>query len=173
MWDKKWSLLGYKVEEVTQVLPPQDPPLGIYPARVDDRGRLKLPVPFQQYLNSLPEKRLFATSLDRRIARIYPVSVWRETENKMSAARNEEAQRARRVKFTAKELGSDSEMDSQGRVLLSPELRRALGIENQNVHILAEGGRIDVLTQAIFEQRQRESIEHPEDMEALEEAGLA
>lgn len=158
--------------EAAQVTPPQDPPLGIYPARVDDRGRLKLPVPFQQYLGSLPEKRLFATSLDRRIAQIYPVSAWRETAKKLNEARADAKKPAKRVYFAAMELGADSEMDSQGRVLLSPELRRALGIENQNVHIMAEGGRIQVLTQAIFEEQQRESVAHPEDAESLEEIGL-
>ncbi len=150
-----------------------EPPRGIYPARVDDKGRLKLPVPFQQYLGSLPEKKLFATSLDRRTARIYPVFIWRETEKSLRAARGEDAARARRVGFTAQELGADSEMDAQGRVLLSPELRRELGIENQSVRIVAEGGRIDVLPESIFEERKRQAAAHAEeDVEALGMSGL-
>jgi MraZ protein len=153
--------------------PPLAPPRGIYPARVDDRGRLKLPVPFQQYLNGLPEKKLFATSMDRRTARIYPVFLWRETENKLRSARGGESGPARRVIFTANELGADTEMDNQGRVLLSPELRRELGMENQGVRILAEAGRIDVMTEATFEERQREARESPQaDVSALEMAGL-
>ena len=50
--DKKWG---------------NEPPNGMYPARVDDKGRLKLPVGFQEYISGLPEKKLFVTSLDRRI----------------------------------------------------------------------------------------------------------
>jgi MraZ protein len=159
--------------EANQAMPPLEAPRGIYPARVDDKGRLKLPVPFQQYLGSLPEKKLFTTSLDRRTARIYPVFIWRETENGLRTARGEDAARARRVRFTAQDLGADSEMDGQGRVLLSPELRRELGIENQSVRIVAEGGRIDVLPEPVFEERKRQAAAHAEeDLEALEMSGL-
>ena len=41
-------------------------PRGMYPGRLDDSGRVKLPAKFQQYLAALPEKTLFVTSLDRR-----------------------------------------------------------------------------------------------------------
>lgn len=153
--------------------PSQEPPRGIYPARVDDRGRLKLPVPFQQYLNGLPDKRLFATSLDRRTARLYPLFTWAETENALRSARGEDAARARRVRFTAQELGGDAEMDAQGRVLLSTELRRELGIENQSVRIVAEDGRIDVLPEAIYEERRRQAAATAEaDVDALGMSGL-
>ena len=54
-----------------------EPPDGMYPARMDDRGRVKLPAAFQEYLNSLDDKKLFVTSLDRRIAQIYPIRAWR------------------------------------------------------------------------------------------------
>lgn len=60
--------------------PPTEPPRGTYPARLDDRGRLKLPASFQQYFSALPEQKLFVTSLDRRIAEIYPIAAWRENE---------------------------------------------------------------------------------------------
>jgi len=157
----------------SQVSPPLEAPRGIYPARVDDKGRLKLPVPFQQYLSALPEKKLFATSLDRATARIYPIAVWRETENALRGARGEDASRARRVYFSAMELGADSELDGQGRVLLPPELRRTLGIENQGVHVLADRGRIDILSQAQFEERRRAAAGDPAaDVEQLEMAGL-
>ncbi len=52
----------------------------MYPGRVDDKGRLKLPVGFQQYIAGLPEKKLFVTSLDRRIGQIYPIANWRENK---------------------------------------------------------------------------------------------
>ena len=57
-----------------------EPPRGMYPCRLDEKGRLKLPAEFQHFLNVLPEKKLFVTSLDRRIAQIYPMTAWRENE---------------------------------------------------------------------------------------------
>jgi MraZ protein len=140
---------------------------------VDDKGRLKLPVPFQQFLGALPEKRLFATSLDRRTARIYPISSWRETENSWAGLKDSLAKAAKTAKFNARDLGADSEMDGQGRVLLPPELRRALAIENQSVRIYAEKGHIEILSEAQYEEQRRAAEEAAAaSVETLELAGL-
>src|SRR5579864_2322156 len=106
---------------------PVEPPRGMYDCRLDDKGRLKLPAQFQHFINSLTEKSLFVTSLDRRIAQIYPIAVWRENE-KFFETYKDDPRLARGVAFNAADLGSEVEMDAQGRVLFSPELRRELGI---------------------------------------------
>jgi len=70
-------------------------------------------------------------------------------------------------------LGADSEMDNQGRVLLPPEMRRELGIENQNVRLFAYKGRIQILSEAIYEEQKKQSAASAEeDLETLEGAGL-
>src|ERR1700756_2100347 len=117
-----------------------DPPRGISPARLDDKGRAKLPTSFQQYFAALREKKLFVTSLDRRTAQIYPMEVWRANEKFFENYR-EDVRLARHVSFNAADLGSESEMDGQGRILFSPESRRELGIENQPVRLYAYRGR--------------------------------
>src|SRR5258705_9013214 len=104
----------------------------MYPARVDDKGRLKLPVCFQEYFSALTEKKLFVTSLDRRIGQIYPIAVWRENKKFLNDHR-QNPKAASRISFNADDMGADSEMDGQGRVLLPPEMRRELGIENESV----------------------------------------
>jgi MraZ protein len=145
----------------------------MYPGRLDDKGRLKLPATFQQYLGALREKKLFVTSLDRRIAQIYPMEVWRQNEKFFESYRAN-VKTARNVSFNAADLGAETEMDGQGRVLFSPELRRALGIENQPVRLYAyRGGRIEVLSEAIYEERKHEASETPaDDVAVLEAAGL-
>ncbi len=137
-------------------------PHGTYPARLDDKGRLKLPVAFQKYLESLPEKKLFVTSLDSRIARIYPIALWRENE-KFLENFTDDPRAAEDILFIANDLGADAEMDSQGRVLLPPELRRALGIENQPVKLIPVKGRIDIYSEAEYEERRRRAMEGRED----------
>ena len=152
--------------------PQNEPPNGMYPGRVDDKGRLKLPVGFQQYFSGLAEKKLFVTSLDRRIGQIYPIANWRESKKFLNEQR-EHQKAARNTLFIAQDLGADSEMDGQGRVLLPPEMRRELGIENQSVRLFAYKGRIEILSEAIYEQRKRQSAESAEaDLETLEGAGL-
>ncbi|MBK9166968.1 MAG: hypothetical protein IPM24_05820 [Bryobacterales bacterium] len=142
-----------------------EPPNGMYPARVDERGRLKLPVCMQTFINALPddEKKLYATSLDRRIGLLYIKSAWRANKKMLNRERNTVGA-AGRMRFSAEHLGSDTEMDGQGRVLLSPELRRELGIENQPVKVCAVSPyRIEVYSEAEFERMNRESAEHAEE----------
>ena len=149
-----------------------EPPRGMYPGRLDDKGRVKLPVAFQQFLGSLREKKLFVTSLDRKTAQVYPIAVWRENEKFFDTFRAE-PRIARNVAFNAADLGAETEMDGQGRILFSPELRRELGIENQPVRLFAYRGRIEVLSEKVYEERRLEAAQTPvEDLAKLEAAGL-
>src|SRR5579871_1813053 len=149
-----------------------EPPRGMYPARLDEKGRVKLPAAFQQFFAALREKKLFVTSLDRRIAQIYPMAAWRENEKFFDNYR-EEPRIARNVAFNAADLGSESEMDAQGRILFSPELRRELGIESQAVKLFAYRGRIEVLSEKLYEERKREAAQTAaDDVSKLEAAGL-
>jgi len=161
-----------KEAQPTPIEPQNEPPNGMYPARVDDKGRLKLPVGFQEYFAGLPEKKLFVTSLDRRIGQIYPIANWREAK-KFLYGQTENSKPARRIAFNAQDLGADSEMDNQGRVLLPPEMRRELGIENQSVRLFHYKGRIEILSETIYQERKREAAGSSEaDLETLEGAGL-
>jgi MraZ protein len=160
------------VDNLAQELLMVEPPRGMYPGRLDDKGRVKLPAAFQQFFAALREKKLFVTSLDRRIAQIYPMAVWRENEKFFDRYRDD-PKLARSVAFNAADLGAETEMDGQGRILFSPELRRELGIENQAVRLFAYRGRIEILSEKIYEERKREASEVPaDDVARLEAAGL-
>jgi DNA-binding transcriptional regulator/RsmH inhibitor MraZ len=144
----------------------------MYPGRLDDKGRIKMPVPFQQYFSALPEKKLFVTSLDRRIAQIYPMEVWRQNEKFFETYRDN-PKLAKKVAFNAADLGIEAEMDAQGRITFPPELRRELGMEDQTVRLYSYKGRIQVLTEKMYEEWKRDASDTgPEDVETLETAGL-
>lgn len=151
-------------------LPP--PPLGFHQARVDDRGRLKLPAPFQRYLNGFAEKQLFVTSLDGKSIRIYPIAVWRENMALLEQLR-ENSDEADDIAFLAYDSGSDAEMDAQGRVLIPAELRRELKLENSPVRLRVYKGRIDVFTEEDYQERRRKAMEgRLEKLAILERQGL-
>jgi MraZ protein len=152
--------------------PKPEPPLGMYPGRLDDRGRVKLPAKFQEYFGALEETRFFVTSLNRRTAQIYTISAWRENA-KFLAGYRDEPKRAANIAFNAADLGAEAEIDSQGRILFSVELRRELGIENQPVKLYAYRSRIEVLSEKIYEEQKSEASANPgDDLEKLEAAGL-
>lgn len=144
----------------------------MFDCRLDDKGRLKLPAEFQHFLESLSEKQLFVTSLDRRIAQIYPIAVWRENERFFENYR-ENPQVAQDIAFNANDLGADAEMDSQGRVLFNTTLRSELDLQSQQLHLYAYRGHIRVLTEASYqERRQRASRDTTNNVDLLERAGL-
>ena len=152
--------------------PEIEPPEGRYSSRMDDRGRVKLPVAFQRYLEKFEDKRLFVTSLDRRIAVVYPMVLWKQTKKFMENY-SADPKAAKHLAFNAADLGAETEMDSQARVLFSPELRRELQMEEQPVHLYAFRGHINVFTQAVYEEDKRAATADPVgDQDKLEQAGM-
>jgi len=139
---------------------------------MDDRGRVKVPAPFKEYLEKFEDKRLFVTSLDGHIAQVYPIIFWKQTENFLETF-SEEPEAADNVAFTANDLGAETEMDGQGRILFSTELRRKLGLEDQPVHLYMFGGHIEVLSPVVYEERRRAAAEKPAaDLAKLRRAGM-
>ena len=150
-----------------------EPPRGMYNGRLDDKGRVKLAAALLQYFTALPEKKLFVTSLDRRTAQIYPISVWRANERFFEQYRGT-SKAIRKIVFNAADLGTEAEVDSQGRVLFSPELRRELAIENQTLHLYARKGHIEILNEKQYEEWKREASDTtPEEIGDLEIEGLS
>jgi DNA-binding transcriptional regulator/RsmH inhibitor MraZ len=90
------------------------------------------------------------------------MAVWRQNEKFFDTYRDD-PQRARNVAFNAADLGAEAEMDSQGRILFSTDLRRELGIENQPVRLYAYRTRIEVLSDKLYQERKREASANPAD----------
>jgi len=80
--------------------PPVEAPRGFLSARVDEKGRLKLPAAITQYLGALGERKVFVTTLNGSTARIYPISAWLQTENALEEA-GEDADVREDVAFVA------------------------------------------------------------------------
>ncbi len=124
-------------------------PRTIAKARIDDKGRMKLSADYLHYFDGLPERKVFVTSLDRRIAEVYPISTWRAMETWMAA--NEEKPAVVRASNNASLLGAECEVDGQGRVSINADLRRVLELDGQELHIQPyKRNRIRILTAAAF-----------------------
>ncbi len=159
------------MEEAVKPIPVEHP-RGIYPGRIDEKGRLKLPSDFQQFLIGIGEKKVFCTSFDERIARLYPISTWKETEI-MLKAQTDDAEAAEDLWFTAMDLGGDAEMDAQGRLVIPTELRRALDIEDKPVFLEHYKGHINVFGKEVYEERKQRARENrAEKLKTFEKKGL-
>ena len=146
-----------------------DPPRGIYPARVDDKGRLKLPVNFERFLSGEP---LFVTSWDGRMARIYKLPVWQENE-RLLFAETDDPEAAEDLSFLAYKYGADSDVDGQGRLLMPTDLRRELKLENEPVFLEYSNGAVNVYNKAIHDEREKRAKQNrAEKLSAFKKKGL-
>lgn len=151
---------------------PVELPRGRHSGRLDEKGRLKLPAAFVQFFESLPEKKLFLTSLDRSIAQLYPIAEWRVNEKFFTEFRANPSA-ARNILFNANDLGADVEMDSQGRITVPASLRRDLKMEGEDLHLMASKGHLEILTEPQYQARRNKALENTAaDLEVLEMAGL-
>lgn len=98
---------------------------GSYTARMDEKGRLKIPADFKRHLeetyNSID---FYVTSLYGESVWIYPLKVWEEKEEKLNDAPSMEPA-IRRFIDRVSYYGQMQQIDSQGRLLIHPLLRNA------------------------------------------------
>jgi MraZ protein len=109
---------------------------GNSPAKIDEKGRLKVPNGFRSYMQQEYGRELFVTSLHGDSVRIYPMPIWIELERRLGQVPSAHPSRQRyldRVNF----YGQVAELDAQGRVLIHPRLR-------ESAHMV---GEVDVFGQ--------------------------
>jgi MraZ protein len=144
----------------------------MYPARLDEKGRLKLPTVFQQYFNSFAESKLFITSLDGHIGRIYSLAAWRANES-LFEEYTEDPEALQDLLFNAQDLGAEADMDAQGRVTVNSQLRQELDLPGQELHLYSFKNHVQFVTEAIYQARKlRARPKGAENLEKLERAGL-
>ena len=128
---------------------------GNAPARIDDKGRLKVPNAFRSLLESKYGRDLFLTSLTGEYVRIYPMPVWLETEEKLGRMPSSHPARLRfldRISY----FGQAGELDAQGRVIIPVRLRESATMSG-DVDVLGLYNCLDVWNHDRFLNRlQRE-----------------
>lgn len=125
---------------------------GFSTVSIDTKGRLAVPSRFRERLTSLAGGCLVQTlsPLDRTIW-LYPVTEWELIENKLAVLSDFDKQ-SRRAKQMMRGYATDCQLDSQGRILLSQELREYAGINRQAV-ILGQGNKFEVWDQTSWEEQ--------------------
>jgi len=98
---------------------------GNSPAKVDEKGRLKIPAYFLDALKEFGNQ-FYITSPTGESARVYPMQVWSEIEDKLASTPN--SAEKRNFLMRTSYYGQVAEMDAQGRVLLPAVLREAAAL---------------------------------------------
>ncbi|RPI47328.1 MAG: division/cell wall cluster transcriptional repressor MraZ [Acidobacteria bacterium] len=125
-------------------------------ARVEDKGRLKIPTVFRGVIQDQHGPDVFVTSLTGECVRIYPMPVWLETERKLQQIPSSHPARMKfldRVNY----FGVAGELDSQGRIVIPPTLRESASMHG-DVRVFGRIDYIEVWNEERFVQKlQREN----------------
>ncbi|MEE8166738.1 MAG: division/cell wall cluster transcriptional repressor MraZ [Myxococcota bacterium] len=143
---------------------------GNFSAKIDDKGRLKIPSGFRTPIEEKFGDTLFVTSLSGESVRIYPMTVWTTIEEKLARIPSTHPSRSRffdRVNF----YGQPAEIDKQGRVSVHTRLREAAGMVGE-VDVFGLYDHLEVWNHDRFLARLEREPFTDDDARALAEFGI-
>jgi MraZ protein len=122
---------------------------GNHPAKVDEKGRLKLPAAFKQLVDALGVSQFYITSSDGMKAEIWPLPAWEKVEAKLAefSIMNDAVEKY--LSLTSY-YGQQVEMDNQARLLIPQILRGAAKLDAEVV-VMGKIDHLEVHNQAAFE----------------------
>lgn len=143
---------------------------GSSPAKIDDKGRLKIPTDFRRFLEERYGPDLFVTSVIGDSALLYPLQVWEEVEARLSAIPSADPVKRRyleRVNY----YGQQVQLDVQGRLLIPQILRESAGM-NGDVVVTGQLDHLVVWNRDRFVARLDEQPFTEDDYRALSSHGF-
>ncbi|MBZ5540179.1 MAG: division/cell wall cluster transcriptional repressor MraZ [Acidobacteriia bacterium] len=142
---------------------------GNCPAKVDEKGRLKIPAVF---LDALKEygNQFYITSTTGESARIYPMKVWSEIEDKLAKVSSQNRAK-RKFLMRTSYFGQTVEVDGQGRVLVPAVLREAARMKGE-VDVFGNLDYLEVMNHSRVMEDLKNSPYTDDDDKALEDLGI-
>ena len=139
-------------------------------AKLDEKGRLKLPAAFRSVLEPKFGTHFYVTSLRGDSVRIYPMDVWVRVEERIARASSLNPA-VMRLKNAVNYFGQTSPMDAQGRILVHPLLRERAEVRGEVV-VLGQQDFLEVWNRAVFEERLQADPLTDADLGALSDLGI-
>ena len=143
---------------------------GNHPTRVDDKGRLKVPAEFKRVIDEKYGTQFYITSLDGKVAQIYPFEEWERIEQKLAGLSTFNPTKKKfltRVNY----WGQQVEIDGQGRLLIPQLLRENAAIKGE-VAVLGNLTYLEVRNlEALQTEIETESFT-TEDEKTLDDLGI-
>ena len=143
---------------------------GNHPTRVDEKGRLKVPAEFKRVIDEKYAAKFYITSLDGKIAKVYPFEEWEQIEQKLNGVSDFNPSKKKFLDMT-NYYGQVVEMDGQGRLLMPGLLREAAEIKGE----VAVVGNLRYLEVRNMEAYKAQLMENPftaDDATSLSDLGI-
>ncbi|HYU46432.1 MAG TPA: division/cell wall cluster transcriptional repressor MraZ [Terriglobales bacterium] len=143
---------------------------GNHPTRVDEKGRLKVPAEFKRVIDEKYAQRFYITSLDGKVAQIYPFEEWERIEQKLASLSTFNPTKKKFLNRT-NYYGQVVEMDGQGRLLVPQILRESAQVRGE-VAVLGNLTYLEVRNLEAFGKEIKEQAFTDEDTKTLDELGI-
>jgi MraZ protein len=143
---------------------------GNYTARIDSKGRLKVPTPFRRIVEEQHGQEVYVTSLTGESVRIYPLAEWEAIEQRLALLPTMDPARRKFLDRT-NYYGQQAAIDAQGRVLIHPLLRKSAGVIG-DVAVLGYLTYLEVWELERFQQRLLSDPYTEEDEAAMARLGI-
>ncbi len=143
---------------------------GNHPTRVDEKGRLKVPAEFKRVIDEKYGQQFYITSLDGKVAQIYPFEEWERIEQKLAGL---STFNPTKKKFLARSnyWGQQVEMDGQGRLLIPQLLRDAAALKGE-VAVTGYLSYLEVRNLEAYRKEIEEQAFTAEDEKTLDDLGI-
>ena len=119
---------------------------------LDAKGRLAIPARHRDALVAASAGQLVLTAHPHRCLLLYPVAAWEPIRDKVLAASSFNPQAAG-IKRLLVGNARDEALDSAGRLLVAPELRRFAGLEKQ-VWLVGQGSHFEIWSDEGWQKQQ-------------------
>jgi MraZ protein len=143
---------------------------GNHAAKIDDKGRLKIPNAFRALIEKHHGTEVFVTSLTGEYVRLYPMPVWLALEEKLARVPSSHPARLKyfdRVNY----YGQTTQIDVQGRVVIHSRLRDSAGMTG-DVDVFGQYDTLDVWNHERFVSKLQREPYGDDDARALAEFGI-
>jgi transcriptional regulator MraZ len=145
---------------------------GSAPAKVDEKGRLKVPTDFRRFLEDRYGPDLFVTSLLGDSVLLFPLPVWEEIEARLAAVPSTDRAKTKYLERVSY-FGQQVRLDGQGRLVIPQLLREAAGMSaDVEVVVSARIDHLVVWNRERFARRLEELPLTEDDLRALTERGI-
>ena len=138
---------------------------GNHPAKVDEKGRLKLPAAFKQLVDAASVTQFYITSVDGKSAEIWPLREWEKRERQLIEFSTLDDAVQKYLNLTSY-YGQQVEIDNQARVLLPQILRDSAKLDAE-VTVFGKLLYLEVNNREAFEKKLPELELTAEDRKAL------
>lgn len=144
--------------------------VGSYPAKIDEKYRLKIPVRLRRDMPDTEDNTYFVTSMNGLSAQIYPIPVWERVVQKLQEPPRMDPAKLKLQKVT-NYYGMLAQMDPQGRILIPQALREDAQISG-DVLVIGRNDHVEVWNSEAIRKDIKDQPLTDADMQRLSDLGF-